>query len=390
VASVVSVEVRAVGPGVDRFTWADQPPQYLTWALVVVRDDEGYAGCALTLAYSAGMFDLSIFEALRPRAVQLVGRDADSPEAAWHALQELNIPLPPGVHSVLDIALWDLHARREKMPLYRLLGGSRSRALAYASTPQLEGDEDYLELVDSLASQGFRAVKFHAWNEVERDLAMLRRVHATHGSSALMFMHDAEMRYDRADALRAGRELQEMGFRWFEAPLHDFDLPGYRALRDALSIAILPAGHWITDPTLFAQAVDPSAWSSVRFDVTVAGGITACRNLLQIAKAAGLDAEIQSWGPTLLQAPNLHLALAAHGEGLFECPVPTEAYEFAALNPLRIDASGHVTAPTGDGLGIELDWEKIESATIRAFECTSDGIKDRAGAARAVAGGAAT
>ena len=55
-------------------------------------------------------------------------------------------------------------------------------------------------------------------------------------------MLDAEQRYDRRDAYRAAAQLETLGFTWFEAPLLDTDLEGYRDLRRRVNIPILPAG----------------------------------------------------------------------------------------------------------------------------------------------------
>ena len=37
-----------------------------------------------------------------------------------------------------------------------------------------------------------------------------------------------------------------------------------------------------------------------------------------------------------------------------------EHYEYACANPIRIEADGCVSAPDGPGLGLDLDWNRIE------------------------------
>ena len=87
-------------------------------------------------------------------------------------------------------------------------------------------------------------------------------------------MLDAEQRYDRRDAYRAAAQLETLGFTWFEAPLLDTDLEGYRDLRRRVNIPILPAGNWVMDPNLVWQGIRREAWTSVRVDANFAGGIT--------------------------------------------------------------------------------------------------------------------
>ena len=74
-------------------------------------------------------------------------------------------------------------------------------------------------------------------------------------------------------------------------------------------------------------------WDALRFDVTVAGGLTPSRKLVALAEGAGLWAELQSWGYTLIQAANLHLGLGVAGTGMFELPVPAEPHEYGVRNP---------------------------------------------------------
>ena len=70
-----------------------------------------------------------------------------------------------------------------------------------------------------------------------------------------------------------------------------------------------------------------------------------------------------------IQAANLHLGLGMACTGMFELPVPPEPHEFAVANPYKIAADGHVEAPTAPGLGVEVDWERMEAATLATFTC---------------------
>ena len=368
---IARIEVAAVGPDVDRQSWAsDLAPQCATLTIVRVFDEDGGEGVGATPSYSTGRFDLAMLESLRLIAPRVLGQDPELRERIVNDLQDHTLPVLPGAQAALDIALWDLVARRCSVPLYRLLGGARERLPAYASTPLLADAAAYVDFVAEMREQGFRAVKFHAWCEPERDLAMLRAVHAVHGDARIAFMHDAEQRYDRRSAVAVGNELGELGFAWLEAPLPDVDLEGYRDLRRRVDVPILPGGNTILDLRQVGQALRMEPWDAVRFDVTIAGGFTAARKLAGLAEAWGLRVELQSWGYTLIQAANLHFGLAAARTGYFELPVPHEPYEFGVLNPYRIGSDGFVDAPTAPGLGIEVDWERMRAATIGSFSCT--------------------
>ena len=366
------VEVLAVGPEVEALRWASNlPAQNATLTIVRVFDEDGYEGVGATPSYSSDQWDLSMLESVRLLAPRIVGRDPLLREGLWHELNDLILPVLPGAQAAIDIALWDIAARRAGMPLYRFLGGARDRLPAYASTPMLPDAEAYVAFVHEMRELGFKAVKTHAWCEPERDTHMLRAVHAEHGNAGIALMHDAEQRYDRPSALRVARALEEMDFAWLEAPLVDGDLHGYRELRRRVSVPILSAGNTIIELQQVCDALQLEPWDALRFDVTIAGGITPGRKLAALAEAWGMRTELQSWGYTLIQAANVHFGLAFERTGYFELPVPYEMFEYGVENPFRVGPDGYVQAPTGAGLGIDVDWERMEHAAVSAFSCTT-------------------
>ena len=366
---IEQVKVYAVGPETERFVWAsDMHTQYMTNTIVRISTRGGLEGIAGVASYSEHAFDRAVAETIRPLLPPLIGRSGLDREATSRRLVNRNIPVAPQAHSVIDIALWDLAAKAADMPLYRFLGGARDRILAYASTPLYADSGAYLENVARLQEEGFRAIKFHCWCERKRDMEMVRTVHQRYGSSELRFMLDVEQRYSRQDALVAARELESLGYAWFEAPFSDLDLVGYQDLRRRVNIPILPAGNWVLDPGLIELGIAMDCWSCVRVDATVVGGITVARKIMGLAEAHGMTVELQCWGYTLGQAANLHLMLAYPNCTYFEQPFPYPAFEYGSRNPIRTDQKGYVHAPTGPGLGIDLDWQAIEASALLVYE----------------------
>ena len=107
-----------------------------------VRDADGAEGVGYT--YTVGRNGGAIADILRREIPGLIeGREADDTEAIWHHVWW-------GLHyggrggaavlalSALDIALWDLKARRANLPLFRLLGGFDARVPCYAGGIDLD------------------------------------------------------------------------------------------------------------------------------------------------------------------------------------------------------------------------------------------------------------
>jgi len=367
VGLIAHVEARALAPEVDRFRYTARSDEvFTTTTLVRVTDDEGTSGVGAYDSDTFGAWDLAPLETLRTIVPRLIGVETDDRDHVAAMLTEDGTsPFPPAVRSTIDVALWDLAARRSGRPLrHELRNQHEASALpSYASVPLLDDERAYLSSIADLVSAGFGAVKLHAWGDPERDASLLRSVRASFPK--LTVMHDAEGRYSREGAALVARACAEEDVRWLEAPLPDADLDGYRSLRRAVpGVAVLAAGDTFWDPRLVADVMRDPPWSAVRFDVSFVGGPTASLGLFEVAAEAGLDVELISYGHTVIQAVNLQVALAFGRTTFFEQPVPPEPFEHGVRNPIRTMHDGLVHATDEPGLGIDFDDEAVDEATI--------------------------
>ena len=366
---ITRVEVLAVAPQVQKFTWSyDIPEQHMTNTLVRISTDEGVEGVGGVSNYTSYDFDRYTCETMRHLIPALIGKNPLLREQAWGELWSRVFPYPPQALAAIDIALWDLLGKHANLPVYQLLGGSCDRIPSYASTPLFQDVDTYLRFVDQMLRQGFRAVKFHCWCLPEKDRALARAVRQAYPNDDVAFMLDVENNYDWRSALEMAKELADLGFTWFEAPLMDFDLEGYRKLTERSDVDIIPSGNWIQDMTAFERALQTRCWTRARTDVTVCGGFTAAAKYMALVKAAGMKCEIMSWGNTMVSSANLHLMLGLGTSSYYEQPVPYEPYEYGMHETIRTDAEGFIQAPTRPGLGYEIDWEAMEAATIHRID----------------------
>jgi L-alanine-DL-glutamate epimerase-like enolase superfamily enzyme len=365
------IEVRAIAPRVDRFRYTARSDEvFTTTTLVRVIDTDGASGVGAYDSDSFGAWDLAPLETMRTIVPRLVGFDTEDLDRVASLLTEDGTsPFPPAVRSAIDVALWDLTARRAGRPLRELIaGGPTATTLPSYASIALHGDESaYLEAIAGLAAEGFAAVKLHAWGDPERDAGLLRAVREAFPD--LVVMHDAEGRYDLEGAIHVAGACADIGARWFEAPLPDPDLGGYRHLRRRFAaVPILAAGDALWDARLIREVLRDPPWDALRFDVSFVGGPTAARGLMRIAAEAGIDVELISYGHTVIQAANLHVALAFGRTSYFEQAVPPEPFEHGVRDPIRTGEDGWVRARGGPGLGVDLDPEAMDAATIGAAD----------------------
>ena len=359
------IEVRAVAPRVERFAWSyDLPDQFSTNTLVRIYTDDGVEGVGGVWNATSFDYDRYTAETLRHLGPILVGKDPLDREGIRKELWPRVFPIPPQALAAIDIALWDLAGKVSGAPLYKLIGAKRSRIRSYASTPMLDDIAAYLEFVDELLGQGFTAVKFHTWCIPEDDAALARAVRQEHPGKDVEFMLDAENNYDRESAMRVAKELESLDFTWFEAPLPDYDLEGYRMLAQEVEMPVLPSGNWIMDLSTFEGAVKSGCWRSARTDALVLGGVTPLRKAVDITLEAGMNCEVMSWGYSLNSTANLHVMLTTENCTYYEQSMPLEPYEYGMLDVVRTQPDGYVYGPEKPGLGLDVDWEAMEAATI--------------------------
>ena len=138
----------------------------------------------------------------------------------------------------------------------------------------------------AVPAEGYTAAKIHAWGDADRDLEAVRAARDAAGDD-MALIYDAEGCLDRASAERMASALGDLGVRWFEAPLPDLDLEGYRRLVRLGGVAIVPAGDAIWDRRLMVEVLRDPPWSAMRFDVTFAGGITSAIRLSRSRRRSG-------------------------------------------------------------------------------------------------------
>lgn len=362
-------EVFVVGPDTERYVWAegmsDQFMANIILKLTSKGGAEGIAGAAMINSHS---FDRSVGETLRYLLPDVIGTNPLEREALWYRMRHLGTPLVPQALSLIDIAYWDMTAKAAGLPLYQLLGGGRPKILSYASTPGLESIEAYVDYCEQRVEEGYKAIKFHCWCVPEKDLPMCEALHRQFEGRGIDLMLDVEQRYDLRSALKVGKRLGEMDFGWFEAPLVDFDVEGYRLLKRETGAPIIPAGNTWLDLQQLEQAIRLECWSAARVDATICGGITPIRKIMGLAEASSMSVEVQCWGYTLTQAANLHVMLAFRNCTYFEQPSPYPAFEYGSHDVIRTDGEGFVHAPEGPGLGVRVDWDAVGKATLLSYE----------------------
>ena len=260
----------------------------------------------------------------------------------------------------VDIALWDLAARRAGQPLWRLLGGAGSRVRVYASGLNPEGPE---VLAAVRQREGFRAFKLKVGFGAARDAANLAALRATLGAGAEL-MVDANQAWDLGQACDMAGEIERFDVRWLEEPLRaDRPWSEWQALRARTRIP-LAAGENLIGEAAFASALASGALGVVQPDAAKWGGVTGCLAVARRIRASGARYCPHYLGGGVGLLASAHLLAAAGGEGLLEIDANPNPLRTLTCGALESISEGHADLGEAPGLGPEPDLERLRDYAV--------------------------
>lgn len=247
--------------------------------------------------------------------------------------------------AAIDVALYDLKAKRAELPLAKFLGSHRDSVRTYNTSGGFlnASIDEVKERASKSLEDGIGGIKIKVGlPDSAEDLRRVSAVREHIGDAPLMV--DANQQCDRATALRMGRTLDELGLVWIEEPLDAYDVEGHARLTRTLDTPIA-TGEMLSSVAEHRALIDARACDIVQPDAPRVGGITQFMRLLTLADEAGLDI-----APHFAMEIHLHLAACY--------PRETWVEHFDWLDPLfneRLETKdGRMIVPDRPGLGITL------------------------------------
>ncbi len=366
-----------------RLTWtAHEPFARAILTLVEIRTDEGVVGIG---EVASGPQPI-VCDMLRMITPAILGMDPRGHVEIWDRMLSIttprrgaifngdDLPSPLARHlrwqfmaamAGIDIALWDIKAKSVNLPVFRLMGGTRTDVFTYAVGGMYRKDgkpSDYADELAEFVKRGFRAVKLKSGGlSLAKEVERISAVRDAIGPDVQLAL-DVNAAYDVEECIEYANTVAEFDIAWLEEPLHWYlQPPDYVRLANSCPI---PLAHGEREWHRFAARdfIDSGALRYIQFDSARFGGITEGLRVGIYAEQKNVMVQPHSW-------PHLHAHLAsALGKGAYgaECvpepgahPIHHHIFSGGAYYK---DGRLHLTeAP---GFGVEVDWKQVKALTV--------------------------
>lgn len=240
-------------------------------AIIELVTDAGATGLAV-LSRNA------VAQAERLVAALLLDTDPRSATDAWQRMTAATSSGRPGADlqaavAALDLALWDLKAKRNDEPLWKTLGGTRPHANVHASLSPTAPDAVTMRAAQWAQNFGLRNAKLRLGPDPGDDLDCLYALQAALGPAAdsTLLAVDLDRLCSPKQSIRRARALEaKFDIAWIEGAAQDWDYPGLRQVSDAVRAAVSIGRRLTTQGEFLPHFLHRSA-NIVDIDIAVTG-----------------------------------------------------------------------------------------------------------------------
>lgn len=306
----------------------------------------------------------------------LLGRDwADPPSLFTQLERQLRVlaiqsgepgPLAQIVAGI-DIAAWDIFARRKGLPLWRLLGGQSPEIKLYASG--LNPDRP-VELALRRLRDGHRAFKLKIGFGAERDLENLRALRRELGEQAPL-MVDANQAWTLQQAQDMAPRLAQWQPLWLEEPIAaDSAIEDWQALATCSPVA-LGAGENLRGDLDFKRHIDARALRVLQPDLAKWGGFSRCAPLIRSAVQSGMQVCPHWLGAGIGLNASVQLAAGSDTGSYVEVDSNDNPLRDLLAQPALAIVEGKTVLSDRPGLGVEPDLKEAQRYLVHSGQASA-------------------
>ncbi len=233
----------------------------------------------------------AILGALQDHIIKtVVGREVDDFEDLMLALNKCIVG-NTSAKAAMDMALWDLYGQLYRIPVYKLLGGSRKEIITDITISVNDPDEMARDAVDAVR-RGYDTLKIKVGAHPELDVARLTAVRQAIGNDTRIRI-DANQGWEPKQAVRLLNQMQEKGLdiEFVEQPVKAHDIDGLRYVTERSYVPVL-ADESVFSPEDAVRIMQTRAADLVNIKLMKCGGLYNALKIVSAAEVYGVECMI--------------------------------------------------------------------------------------------------
>jgi len=303
----------------------------------------------------------------------LLGQDPLNTEAI---LSRLDAVLPGNwrVKAHFDYALYDLKGKILNVPVYQLLGGLSRDKIPLEWIVMMDEPNVQAEMAAKYVAAGFRSIKVHVGGDPAMAVKRFRAVREAVGpdipiSVDLSSLRGTQSHWNVCDALRLIEQLDRYNVHYVEQMVTTHDISGLKAIRSrtTVPVAVDASADSVEEAYRIIKEDAADIFHALMGRI---GGIRRSAKFTDLVDAANLDYSICVLGNGIEHAAGAHFAVSRvkRERILDELGLILYLYGGTETKDISTDVTveingrienGHLYAPRGPGLGVELNEEMI-------------------------------
>lgn len=320
---------------------------------------------------SASIADTVITKYLAP---SLIGVELGN-FAEMHTRMDAAIKGFPYAKAAVEFAAYDLTGRWLDLPVHMLLGGVARTRIPVTHSIGLISIEEAEREVAQVVEEGVKTIKIKIGVDAKRDIAIVGAIRAVVGEDIDLCVDANEGYATPGEAIATVRAMEKYNLKYVEQPVMGIE----RIAKVARAIdAPVMADESAWNAHDVVEIVREDAAQIVSIYSTKPGGLYKAMEVAAVCRGAGIICNVNGSMETGIgNLANIHLAAAAPAVTL-SCVIPvstpaeSQSGQVAGIYykddliaaPMNF-VDGHIEVPSGPGMGIDPDLDKIEKYRVR-------------------------
>lgn len=328
--------------------------------VVVIRTDKGFSGfgeCSPFMTIN-GESQQTGFVVGQLLAASLKGKNALDIEGNMLLMDSI-IYGNSSIKSAFDIAMHDIAAQNEGVPLYQYLGGKNNKELVTDYTISIGEPQKMAADAVKIKEAGFPVIKVKLGKNAETDIERIKAIRKAIGKK-LPLRIDANQGWDVDSAIKVLKALGKYNIQYCEEPIPRWDFLNLKKVKKKSPIPVM-ADESCCDHHDAKRLIQLEACDMFNLKLGKSSGIWKAQKIIALAEKSRMMMQVGGFMESkITMTANAHLALSSKNILHCDFDTPLMFSENPVANGINYKENGVIEVPETPGLGAWIEEERLQ------------------------------